>query len=494
MSARRYSATRAALRAAELRGAQRALSIADSFRVTRESRLRERRAARVVNTNAHRDQRSRDEMVRLSEDLARNNVVASAFVERRGELVAGPSPSLRLRSDSDDWNGEAAEFLDEWFRGGFDHEGVLTFGQFAAFAVENNMQSGDGLLVMTEAGACQWVDGYRIRNPHNRQDTDTLVGGVRLTGDGRVAGYEVAQWNSRGDQLTTETEFVDAADCIYVGNPRMARAGQRRAVPTLATLADRLTDLDRLHEAVTKSAEMAAMLSIFVKSAHPEASPLDYVRGVRGEDAAAAERARQDNEVLLRPGLVADLAEGEEIQTVTPPQPGNQYDRMLWAELQILAARVGLPLEMAFYRYTNNFSAGRSAIVSAWRSVLREQRWLQDRVLTPVVRWRLAVAIERGELPWVRNWERVQWKLPGIPTLDLGYEVDAVVRGVAGGVMLREDAVDRINDGLGIDDFFASRGLEIERENELGIATQRPSNITETTSQVTSVEAVSTDA
>lgn len=494
MSARRYSATRAALRAAELRGAQRALSIAGSFRAATTSRLRDRRPPMLASANAHRDQWTRDRLARITEDLRRNNVIAGALVERRAELVAGARPGLRLMSESDEWNGLAAEYLQEWFVHGFDYYGTTTFSRFAGFAVENGLESGDGLVVLLEDGSCQWVDGARIRNPYGRADSDRLVGGVELDATGRPVRYHVARWNAQGTALEPNTTAIDAADCLYVGNYRGTRPGQVRAEPGLAVLADRLEDMDRLHEAVTKSAEMAAMLSVFVKSAFPEASPLDYVRGGRGEDAAAAERARQDNELLLRPGLVADLAEGEEIQTVTPPQPGNQYDRMVWTDLQIMCARIGLPLEMACYKFTNNYAAGRSAIVSAWRSVLREQAWLQDTVLTPIVRWRLAMAIDAGDLPRVPGWRRVQWKLPGIPTLDLKHEVDAVVNAVAGSVMTREDAVDRVNDGMGIDDFYSARGREIERENELGITTQRPSNITETTSQVTSVEAVSTDA
>ena len=497
MTGKQYSTTRAAIARAEARAgeraAARALSLAGSFRNAHPGRLRDRRVARIATPNAHRDQRTRDTLVEFAEDLRRNNLVAGVLTERKGEVVAGARPGLRLMSASDDWNGLAAEYIEHWGQTDFDHEGVLTFDQFAPFAVENAMQSGDGLAVLLESGRVQWIDGVRVRNPHGAMDTAALVGGVRLDDTGAVLGYEAARWNARGDMLSTDTDFVDAADAIYVGNPRGRRPGQRRCEPTLASLIDRVEDLDRLHEAVTKSAEMAAMLGVFVRSEHPEASVLDYgLRGTgtggdgHGEDDAAIRRARDAGELMMRPGMIADLRPGESIEAVNPPQPGNQYDRMVWTELQVICARAGLPLELAFFYYTKNYAASRSAIVSAWMGIRKEQAWLMDTVLAPIVRWRLAMAIRDGDLPFIAGWDRVRYKLPGIPTLDLKHEVGAVVDAVAGSVMTREDAVDRVNDGMGVDDFYAARGREIRREAALGIETRRPSNITETTSQVTS--------
>lgn len=475
--------------------ATRALSLAGSFRASERGRLRDRRVARLASANAHRDQNTRDKLVEFTEDLRRNNPIAGILTERKGEIVAGAKPGLRLMSASDTWNGRAAEYLERWGQTGFDHEGVLSFDQFGAFAVENAMQSGDGLVVLLENGSCQWIDGVRIRNPRNALDTDTMVGGVQLDDTGAVLGYWVAAWNPRGDMLGSEREFIDARDALYVGNPRGRRPGQRRCEPTLAALIDRIEDLDRLHEAVTKSAEMAAMLGVFVKSEHPEASVLDYgLRGTglsgdgHGEDDGRIRVAREQGELMLRPGMIADLRPGESIETVNPGQPGNQYDRMVWTELQVIAARAGVPLELAFYYYTRNYAASRSAIVSAWMGVRKEQAWLKNSVLAPIVRWRLAMALRDGDLPFVEGWDRVQFKLPGIPTLDLNTEVSAVVNAVAGEVMTREDAVDRVNDGMGIDDFYTARGRELAKERELGIQTRRPSNITETSTEVTSIE------
>jgi lambda family phage portal protein len=489
MTSKRYSATRAALARAEERGRAQAMAIAGSFRAAQDSRLRDRRLPILASANAHRDQHSRDRLLRITEDLARNNVIAGSLIERRAEIVAGARPGLRLMSTDDDWNGAAAEFLAEWFVHGFDHYGTMGFDQFAGFVVENALHSGDGLLVLLDDGSCQWIDGVRIRNPYGRADDDRMTGGVELDEAGRPVRYHVAKWNAQGTALEPKTEPIDAGDCLYIGGYRGRRPGQVRCEPGLAVLADRLEDMERLHEATTKSAEIAAMLAVFVKSAHPEGSSVDWARnaGLSPEHAQAAQ-ARQQGEVMLRPGMLMDLRPGEDVATTNPPQPGSQYDRMVWTNLQVMCARLGIPLEMAFYHFTTNYAAGRSAIVAAWKSVMREQMWLRDTVLTPVVRWRLALAIDRGEIARVPGWDRVQWKLPGIPTLDLKHEIDAVVNGVAGGVLTREDAVDRVNDGMGIDDFYAARGREIGREAALGIETRRPSNITETTSQVTSVD------
>lgn len=484
MAARQYSTTRAAINRAQARGAVAmmrsagVLNLSGSFRAATPTRLRDRPTSPLATANAHRDQWTRERLVRYCQDQARNNPIARTLIRRAGEIVAGARPGLRLHSDSDTWNGEAAAFLERWFTEGFDHEGMLTFEQFAAFVVENGREAGDGLVVLLADGSCQWIDGVRIKNDQNRQDTPESVGGVVLDPTGRVLGYRVARWNAQGTVLSATTDFIDARDCIYVGNPRGPRPGQRRAEPSMVAVLDRLEDLERYHLAVGKAAELAALFSIFIRSANPEASPLDFsTTGEQGEDAGAIERARDAGEIAVFPGSINELQPGEDISTTNPSQPSAQYDRKVWTDIRIICAEMGVPLELGWFKYDSNYAASRSAIVSAWMGVLKEQAWLADRVLTPIVRWRLAVAIRRGEIKRVPGWERVRWNLPGVPTLDLGNEIDAVTRGIAGGVMLREDAVARINNGMGIDAYYEARGLELARERTLGIATTQPSAV-----------------
>lgn len=490
MAARPYSTARSAtntLAAAIARRQIGVLNAANSFRHATPTRQRNRQIAALAASHAHLDQWSRERLVRLTQDLKRNNIVARAIVKRKAQVVAGARPGLLLKSESDAWNVSTTRWLKDWFNKGFDHEGVLTFNQFARFTVRNGLTQGDGLVVFLESGSTQWIDGIRIRNPYGRADSESLVGGVELDTDGRVAGYHVARWNAQGTALLPDTEFVAAADCIFVRNPGDIEAGERRSAPGLAAAYGRIEDLDRLNDVVNKSAEMAALFAIFLVKNASGPSPLSFGPGPHGEDAGAIEEAEANREIPVLPGVMTELNAGEDIRTTNPTQPSTQYEKKLWADLQLIVSDVGgVPLELCFYRYTNNYAAGRSAIVSAWADVLEHQEWLADVVLTPIVRWRLAMAIERGEIKRVPGWQNIGWMLPGIPTLDLGAEIDAGARGIAGGMLTREEARARLGGDTTIDEFYKARERELETERRIGLQTQLPVAVVEGRTEVTS--------
>lgn len=488
MSTRSYSTTRASTHARAAMIAARtlqAMNVAGSFRSAAPSRLRPVQAAILASPDAHRDQWSRDRMVRLVQDHARNNIIARVLVRRKSQLVAGSRPGLRLKSKVDAWNTETAEWLREWFNKGFDAEGVLTFAQFARFVVRNALTQGDGLAVFLEDGSIQWIDGVRIRNPKGRADTETLVNGVQLGDGNRILGYWVSRWNAQGTIFHGDSEFVAAEDCIYVGNPADQEAGQRRSEPGLFAAWARIEDLENLNEAVNTSARMAALFAMFVTNLHPGVSPFDFGIGPHGEDTAAIDAAKKSKELAVRPGMMTELGPGQDIKALNPTQPGPQYERKLWADLQLICADIGLPLEMAFYRYTNNFSAGRSAIVSAWEDVKVHQAWLADCLLTPIVRYRLAWGIRTRAIKRVPGWQDVRWTLPGIPTLDLAHEVDASARAIAAGLSTRENALQRLDSDTEIDRFYRDRDLEMQEERRIGLQTSLPVAIVEGRQEVT---------
>lgn len=483
MSANRYSTSRSAVNRARAEGfhhAARAMGLAGSFASSRPAqRLRDKPTAMLATANAHRDQWTRERLVRACQDAYRNNILCRAFAHRDSEIVAGARPGLRLGSADEAWNRDTTRLLEDWFIHGFDHEGVLTFNQFARHAVKNEFTQGDGLVLLLASGACQWIDGVRIKNPANRQDTEDMVGGVALDSTGRVLGYEVAEWNAQGTMLGSKTTFVPAETAIYVGGSRGREPGQRRGEPVLSAVLPRMQDLDDWHIAVQKAAQVAALFSTFITRHHPETSVLDFGSAdLNSEDGPGIERARAAGEIPMFPGMIMELEPGEGIQTTDPKQPTTGYEAKLWADLRLIAGDLGVPLELAFYHYTANYAASRSAIVSAWAGVRARQEWLADRVLTPIVRWKLANLIRTGAVPRVPGWKNVAWNLPGIPTLDLGYEIDAVSRGVAANVMTRGDAVARINNGMTFDEFTRARGAEIVVERRLGISTQQPSTVT----------------
>jgi capsid protein len=229
---------------------------------------------------------------------------------------------------------------------------------------------------------------------------------------------------------------------------------------------------------------MAAMLSAFITRKDPQSESYREAANAQLDAAEGKTTARtaQERAMLdLAPGMLFELEEGESIEQINPTHPSTQYEAKLHADLQLICANAGLPLELAYYKFTNNYAASRSAISAAWLGVRNEQRALRDKFLNRVTRWRLRIAVRRGELPYVPDWDKFRWELPNQPSLDYGSDVKAVVDAISGEVSTRGDALNRLGSTGTAEDFYTERARELERERELGIVTKQPATVSVST-------------
>ena len=501
MSARTYSAARAATNARAQRlaasqinrhnGAMRVNNLSNSYRSRKETRLRDRSFAPIASGPAHGDQQSRDHSVQLCQHLHRNHPHAQVLVKRKGEIVAGARPKLNLLGGDQGWQKLALAFLKKWMTrkntaawcsemDTFDHEGVMNLFQFASFVPEMWMTDGDGILLLLDNGSTQWIEGLRIRNPNGGMDTDTMKGGVELSTDGKVLGFHVADWDYGGQRLSNRFEFVGVDECLYIGNPAHRKSGMRRMMPRLDAVINKIDDLDRYETSVDKASEMAAMLATYIVRNDDQAPTIkdsinSTMRAANGD--TSPQTAAQRAEIQGEPGMIIELGPGENINSVTPGQPATNFESKVYTTLQGISANAGLPMELAFYKFTNNYAAGRSAISAAWMGIRDEQAALVDDLLHPLVHWRLAMAIRTGEIPYADGWDRMRFDMPGQPSLDYGKDVDAVVKAIAGNVSTRGKALDRLGEGTH-DEFMDEREVELVREKKAGIQTVQPAAIT----------------
>lgn len=498
MSGRTYSTIRSATnsRAARIAESQIARNTAvqnlsGSFRTRKGSRLRDRYIAPIASGSAHSDQISRDKSVLLCQHLKRNHPNAQVLIKRKGEIVAGARPKLNLLGGSQQWQENALAYLKKWMTRKntaawcteivpFDHEGVMNLFQFASRVPEMWMTEGDGILLLLENGSTQWIEGLRIRNRNGGMDTDTCVGGVELSEDGRVLGYHVAQWEQGGQRLSNRFEFIHADECLYIGNPALRESGQRRMMPRLDAVINKLDDLDRYETSVDKASEMAAMMATYIVRNDNQAPSIkdginNTLRTASGD--TGSQTAQERAQFKAEPGMVFELGPNETINSVTPGQPSTNFESKVYTTLQGICSNAGLPLELAFYRFTNNYAASRSAISAAWMGIRDEQASLVDDLLHPLTHWRLAMAIRNGEIPYVDGWDRMRFDMPGQPSLDYGKDVDAVVKAIAGSVSTRGKGLDRLGEGTH-GEFMDEREVELVREEAAGIQTVQPAAIT----------------
>lgn len=181
--------------------------------------------------------------------------------------------------------------------------------------------------------ADQWrdmPDGHRIRS------------GIEFDRIGR----RVAYWSYRehpGDRPTGGVIFSDLAripaeSMLHMFEPQ--RPGQLRGVSDLAPVLARLRGVMDFDDAVLERQRLANLFALFITRPTPNSpSPLDLINGQPdiGGDLGV---------VIMEPGLVQELAPGEDVKFSEPPDAGTNYTEFMRGQHLGVSAGQGLPYEL----------------------------------------------------------------------------------------------------------------------------------------------------
>lgn len=464
----------------------------DSFESGRRKRLNGRPVPQGGNADAHLDWTTRKTQRAACQQLLRTSTVARAMVQRLSDLVIADGFSCQALTSNKDWNAQAERLWSEWAVNSADVRGMRSLWQIAHDVLRSLMTDGDLLVVKVapsgEYPPCvQLIESERIgsRQPQSRGGSGTtkptVFDGVELDGYGRPVRFEIADWATTGQRVAEkDKQTVAAADALYLVNPRGAMVNNTRGEPGLQAVLDAIERLDEYIESVAISARIATLLSLIIKTENPK-----QTQSALAEQAASVTGNNPDatdpGEAFLAPGSFFSLKPGESVEQVKPEQPGTNHREFVLLQLQLIAADMGLPLILSHLDFSGvNFHSAKSALAMAYRGFEVWQRFLADRLLVPLYRWRIKLAIEKGEIPDNDEWDRVEMVAPPAPSIDLEKEVTAYKAAVEANFMTQKDAVARIT-GQDRDAVNAERAHEKAEEQRLGIVPpSTPGSITPT--------------
>lgn len=377
---------------------------------------------------------------RASQALDRSNPIARALSARSADLIVGTGFTLQVDSGEKEWD----EAVEQWWwntaekigPGGLDVSGQRTFSGLVHEAVRGGcIVDGDIACLKLAGGRIQFVEAERIMNPLNGLDTDRMLGGVEVDpATGRVEAYHIAEWTPIGQAFAdVNTRRVPAADVVLLRNPMRLRTGQTRGEPAMSACIGRMERLDNVAESVALGFYIASSQALFITKEDP------------GSDQGFAATDTETNTVDggtdyiedVQPGTINRLAPGEKIESPAPAQPNQSYDLLRMSEITDIAADCGLPVVLLLLDFRQvNYSSARSAVVTAWKGLARWQRHVIDTLCSPIYRWRLALAIRRGEIlrkdgtPFPpgyvpANWDNHDFIAPPPPVLDVLVEMQA---------------------------------------------------------------------
>lgn len=382
-----------------------------------------------------------------SRDLVRNNEWARAAKQKLNAHIIGSGFTPRPPSGLDKAVKASRREAWEAFSDSCDPEGLMDFAGKQAQAIGEVIEGGAafirwyvrppewGLKVPLQ---CEVLEHDHLDTGKTEvlQSGNVVVSGVEYDLFGRRAAYWLFPVHPgemtllrAGQGFMSERVPAEDVDHIF----RVDRPGQVTGVPWLAPTLLRLRDAGDYEEAELVRKKIEACLTIFVKRSGQGPTTL-----AQKESQSRDPRGRRLERIA--PGMIAYLAEGEEVTPVTPTAAGG-YAEHLTRQLMASAAAVGLPYaSISGDLNRSSYAAQREAKLDFW-PLLDQWQWLMvvpqmlrtsdRRVMQAAAGRGLSVAPER----------RSEWTPPQRPWIDPLKDVQAKKTELALGLEGWRDAV-----------------------------------------------------
>lgn len=383
-----------------------------------------------------------------SRDLFRNAPLAAAYRTTTDSSVVGTGLRLKAQIDREVLGLEDEE-ADAWERqaeriwryhagsGALDITGQDADAGLASIILGSTMESGDILTVRRFrerpgdllATRVQLVEADRITTPPSRASSDRVRGGVEIDADGRPVAYWVANDHPGeirfgraaigplGTEFTRVRSFDrETGQRLTLHHAIRLRTGQRRGVPILAPVMERLKQYDRFTEAELAAAVLTAFFAVFTKS--QEGLPLPGETDSGEPNAETGDPYRDADTFEIGPWMGVGLPDGTDVTFADPKRPNEKAESFLTMAGKEIGAAIGMPWELLVKHFQSSYSAARAALLEAWRFFRMHRAWLVRGFFQPTYGWVIEEAVARGRLrapgffddPLIRQaWLGAEW-------------------------------------------------------------------------------------
>lgn len=434
------------------------------------------------SADSHRTPHTLDRLRRECQDLLRRDKLASSMVRRLQDFVVGDLVRCQARSSDKEFNSAVERWFERW-AASCEHSRGRALTTICRNAIKAALRDGDEDWIKTDEGTLQIVEAERIQNPAKGVNTRFLRSGIELDASGRVVRHHIAEWDGvdGGSYTTTTTRALDAAAVIHMANPVDDEANLSRPEPGLARLIEDFPEMRKYTTDTRIAATMSTLFGLITKTTNPQDMPglLPGQETRRDDGKTTTPGGDEEREIALEPAFVAHLEPGEDIVQVKPEHPHTLFTDFVFTNLTLMGAEVGLPIVLWMLDLTKvNFHSARSAIILAYIGFAVWRKWLKDGGgsggLNEVYRWRVALALRRGEIEGFSlgrgvpdDWDRCEWQFRPMPMLDPLVQAQADAFAIEKGLATHRDVA--AMRGYDLDELFEQLAEERKRKEELGI-------------------------
>lgn len=406
----------------------------------------------------------RDRILQRARQLERDNCIAAGILERAVDNIVGTGMVPRAATSSETFNRKAEALFAEWAEDP-EARGLFDFDELQRATYLSYIRDGDVGTLKLGDGKLQAVEGDLIASPAGKPHLDNrMVDGVELDRRGRPVTYWLIDEsgtetrNNAGRDHLPGTIPVDAARMLFLA--RRKRLGQTRGEPAFAQSAQLFDQVDGHIEAVVTAARMAACFGVMLRRPGGYGSGIPEITGSDGV-------ARKD--FRLEPGMVKTLEQGEEVTTLSPAQPTQNFPDFLAVLGRLLGLPFGLPLELVFLDFSKtNYSSARAALLQAYRRFRVEQRRFIAHWLRPIWRWKVEEWVREGVLTNApEDWKKHIWTPPAWQWIDPKAEAEGHLIAIDAGFSTVAEVI--AETGRDWRDVFAARKRELEEMKKAGM-------------------------
>lgn len=359
------------------------------------------------------------EMIRLKcSDLRRNMPVIAGACDRIGLFGAPLRP--QWRTDDPAWNREAEQFITDWGKT-CDTRGRLTLDALQRMALSLRPTHG-GIYIETLAdGSIRPVECERIRQPKDPTEAKAYTDGVRVDrATGRILGYKIHVRDDKGGFSGKHAEsFVPADSIIPVIRPPW-RIDQVREIGDLAPAVPAMQDLHEANKFTLGTLKSQSEYIGFLT----RAGGVGANSGPRGSTPEVGARQTVKQEW----GQLLEGKPGDSLTMAASPTPGATHIPYMKWQLTLAATVLQFPYEFfALDLAQLDWSRMRGTLILVNKVFSSDYwPWLVDRMLNPLVNWRVAMAMRPGgelgpapvDATGRSQWDRLEWFPPEEVWLD----------------------------------------------------------------------------
>lgn len=448
-----------------------------------------------------------------SRDLVRNSPLATGAVSGTTLKAVGRGLRVQAKIDAEflglseeearDWQRRAEFEFNTWagVRSASKECDASRYQNFAglqALVFRSALESGDCLALLPRFARgrfpyrtrVQLIEADRVTNEKGQHDKkldngNVLAGGIELDSNGAPITYHILRGHPGNRYYNPASRIWDKVPAYGATTGRInvlhlmtrERPGQTRGVPFLAPVIETLKQLDRYTEAEITAAVVSGLFAVFVKSNSEGLSPLESaVDGMTPGSSGDDRETSWDGK--LTPGLVADLQEGEEIESVGVNRPNTAFDAFVLSVMRQVGAALNIPFEVLVKHFQSSYSASRAALLEAWTFYRERRAWLAANFCQPIYEAVIEEAVLLGRLPapgflqdpFVRTaYCRALWTGDGPGSIDPLREAKAAEARMAISLQTLEDEVQQY-DGTDYEDKIRQRARELDMMRDAGVA------------------------